>query len=140
MILGWFSYFSNILEKYKNHPSIIAVKKFFHENNFIKVIGSSPNYWINSSRKIIVLIRTEAFARRSSVKKVFIKILQNSQENTCTRVFSCGFCEISRITFSYRISPVAASVRRNSEVRNNISKKYIESFRNFFSIVYILFN
>ena len=30
--------------------------------------------------------KTEAIARRSSVKKVFINILQNSQENTCARV------------------------------------------------------
>ena len=28
----------------------------------------------------------EAVARRGSVKKVFLKISQNSQENTCTRV------------------------------------------------------
>ena len=66
-----------------------------------------------------------------SVKKVFLKI---SQENTCARVsfiirlqakakacnfvkketvvqvFSCGFYEIFKNTFSYRASPVAASV------------------------------
>ena len=29
---------------------------------------------------------TEAVAQRSSVKKVFLEISQNSQENTCTRV------------------------------------------------------
>ena len=29
---------------------------------------------------------TEAVAQRCSVKKVFIEILQNSLENTCTRV------------------------------------------------------
>ena len=28
---------------------------------------------------------TEAVVRRCSVKKVFLKIFQNSQENTCTR-------------------------------------------------------
>ena len=46
-------------------------------------------------------------------KKVFLEILQNSQENTCARVssqvFSCEFCKISKNTFSYR-TPVAASV------------------------------
>ena len=65
--------------------------------------------------------------RRCSVKKVFLEILQNSQENTCARasilikfqafikietlaqVFSCEFCEISKTTFSYRAPPVAAS-------------------------------
>ena len=63
--------------------------------------------------------------RRCSVKKVFLEILQNSQENTCARasiliklqafikietlaqVFSCEFCEISKNTFSYRASAMA---------------------------------
>ena len=60
---------------------------------------------------------------------MFLEILQNSQENTCgslffnkvaeacyfvkketlAQVFSCEFCEISKNTFSYRTSPVAAS-------------------------------
>ena len=75
--------------------------------------------------------KAEAVARRSSVKKVFLEISQNSQENTCDRVsfliklqalacnfikkealpqvFSCEFCEISKTTFSYRTPPVAAS-------------------------------
>ena len=50
---------------------------------------------------------------------MFLEISQNSQENTCARVFlikkkilahvfSCEFCEISKITFSYK-TPVAAS-------------------------------
>ena len=74
----------------------------------------------------------EAVARRCSVKKVFLKITQNSKENTCVRVFffdkvaslrpatllkketlaqvfSCEFCEISKNTFSYRTPPMAAS-------------------------------
>ena len=73
----------------------------------------------------------EAVARRCSVKKVFLEISQNSQENTCardyfliklqakawnfikkeslTQVFSC-FCEISKNNFYYRAPPVAASV------------------------------
>ena len=56
----------------------------------------------------------EAVVWRCSVEKVFIDILQNSQENTCARVsfltklqasktlvqvFSCEFCKISRNTF-----------------------------------------
>ena len=64
---------------------------------------------------------SEAVARRCSVKKVFLEISQNSQENTCARVsflikllpeacnfmkketlaqvFSCEFCVISNNTF-----------------------------------------
>ena len=61
-------------------------------------------------------IFTEAVATRRSVKKVFLEISQNSQENTLAcnfvkkealaQVFSCEFCEISQNTFSYRTPPV----------------------------------
>ena len=56
------------------------------------------------------------------MKKLFLKISQNSQENTCTRVyfliklhtlaqvFSCKFCEISKKIFFLRLPPVAAPV------------------------------
>ena len=69
--------------------------------------------------------------RSCSVKEVFLEILQNfaKQENTCARasflirpeacnfikketlaqVFSCEFCEISKNTFYYKTSLVAAS-------------------------------
>ena len=63
---------------------------------------------------------TEAVVRRCSVKKVFLEISQNLQENTCARVnfikketlaqvFSCEFCEISKNTFSSRTPLVTAS-------------------------------
>ena len=70
-------------------------------------------------------------AQRCSVKKVFLEISQNSQENTCarvsflitlqattcnvikketlTQVFFCEYCEISKNIFFYRTPPVAAS-------------------------------
>ena len=73
----------------------------------------------------------EAVVQRCSVKKVFLKFLQNSQENTCaricfllklqanawnfieketlSRVFSCEFCEIFKNNFFYRTPLVAAS-------------------------------
>ena len=83
--------------------------------------------------KIALLgLNSEAVTRRCSVKKVFLKISQNSQENTCARVsffvklqasglqldkkvtqaqvFSCEFCETSRIHFFNRTPLVAASV------------------------------
>ena len=68
-------------------------------------------------------------------KKVFLKISQNSQESTCSRVlfqikmqvsacdfikketlaltFSCEFWQIFKNTFLYRTTPVAASVQRD---------------------------
>ena len=51
----------------------------------------------------------EAVLRRCSVKKLFLRILENSQENTCTEVsfyqsyrspvLSCEFCEIFKNTY-----------------------------------------
>ena len=81
---------------------------------------------------------TEAVARRCFIKKVFLEILQDSQENTCARfsfllklkasglqlyqkrdnfikketlaqVFSLNFAKFLRTPFSYRTPPVAAS-------------------------------
>ena len=74
---------------------------------------------------------SEAVAQRCSVKKLFLKISQNSQENTCARfsflkklqadvcnfikketlaqVLSCEFCENFKNTFLYRTPAVAAS-------------------------------
>ena len=55
-------------------------------------------------------------------KKVFLKVLQNSQENTCARVsflielqawhrcFPVNFAKFLRTPFLYRTPPVAASV------------------------------
>ena len=65
--------------------------------------------------------KEEAVIQRCSVKKVFLEISQNSQENTCARVFffikketlaqvfSCEFCEISKNTFYYRTPLLVAS-------------------------------
>ena len=59
-------------------------------------------------------------------KKVFLKISQNSQENTCARVsfliklqalaqvFSCEVCEIFKKSFFYRTTLVAASGAKDS--------------------------
>ena len=71
----------------------------------------------------------EAVAQTCSVKKAFLEISQNSQENTCAKAsflmklqappatslkkrlwHRCEFCEISKNTFFHRTSLVAASV------------------------------
>ena len=76
--------------------------------------------WLTLSRYHHGIIKSSH--QRCSVKKVFLEISWNSQENTCARasfliksctckfikketlaqVFSCEFCEISKNTFSYR--------------------------------------
>ena len=59
-----------------------------------------------------------AVTRRCSVKKVFLKISQNSpvlrpetfiQEDILAQVFSCEFCKISKNTFFYKTLLVVAS-------------------------------
>ena len=78
-----------------------------------------------------------------SVKKVFLEISQNLQESTAARdsfltklqaldlkkeslaqVYSCEFCEISKITFFYRTLPVAASVILILSVEYILNWKY----------------
>ena len=81
------------------------------------------------------ILHTEVVAWRCSVKRVFLEISENSQENTCAgvffkkrwrpqtsnfikketlaQVFSCEFSESSKSTFSYRTPRVAASVIGN---------------------------
>ena len=62
-----------------------------------------------------------AVVQNCSVKKVFLEILQNSQENTCAwvffnnvagrhRCFPVNFAKFVITPFSYRTPPVAASV------------------------------
>ena len=78
-----------------------------------------------------LLIMSEAFSQKCSVKKMFLEISQNSQENTCSsglqiyfkkktraQVFSCEFCEVSKNTYSYKTPLVAASVmlKVNTEI------------------------
>ena len=80
-----------------------------------------------------MVLGAETVVRWCSVKKVFLEISQNSQENTRARVsfaldcnfikketlghvFPCEFCEISKNTCFYRTPPVAAY-----EVSNGLS-------------------
>ena len=46
---------------------------------------------------------------RGVLKKEFLEILQNSQENARTQVFSCEFYEISKDTFLHKTPLVATS-------------------------------
>ena len=64
----------------------------------------------------VIIIGIEAVAQRCSVKKMFLEIWQNSQENICARVsflikLQALVLETSKNTFLYRTPLVAASVR-----------------------------
>ena len=71
-----------------------------------------------------------------SVQKVFLEILQNSQENTFggvsfliklvpTQVLSYEFCEISKNAFSYRTPLVAASEDSKALTIGTISEERV---------------
>ena len=77
---------------------------------------TSKNIFMDTTevRCYIYVVCAEAVVQRCSVKKVFLEILQNSQENTCARaslliklikketlaqVFSREFCEIFKNVF-----------------------------------------
>ena len=80
-----------------------------------------------------IFVPTNAVTEWFSLKEVFLKIYQNSQENTCGRVsfrdgagnfikkealaqvFPWEFCEIFKNTFFNRAPPVAASDLKNLE-------------------------
>ena len=80
----------------------------------------------------ILQIQTEAVVQRCSIKQVFLKIWQNSQENTCARVsfliklqaeaqaqvFSCEFCEFFKNICFHKKPTVAASVQTNFTYQN----------------------
>ena len=108
------------------------MKFFFQGISWNTVSGSFHETWNTFMKYFYFSIQhSEAVVQMCSVKKVFLEISQNSQENTCTRVsfliklqawglqlylkkslaqvFSCEFCGISKNTFSYRTPLVAAS-------------------------------
>ena len=53
-------------------------------------VGNIVNIWLSF---MLFFIVTEAVSRRGSVKKVFLKISQNSQEKTRAKLFFCEFCK-----------------------------------------------
>ena len=86
--------------------------------------------WARPKKQKKIIIITEAVVRKCSVKKVFLEISQNSQENSCAKVperqrtkvcnfsiketltqkFSCEFCKISKNIVFHRPPPVVASI------------------------------
>ena len=93
----------------------------YWKRNLIEIFPTL-NFFLDRKK---VLADSEAVVWRYSVKNVFLKILQNSWENTCvgvsfklknfvikensTQVFSWEFSEIFKNSFFYGTPPVAAS-------------------------------
>ena len=78
---------------------------------------------------------TEAVARRCSVKKMFLEISQNSQENICASA-----CSFIKNTFSYRTPLMAASEHSKwTLVLNHIWTSHLFWLRtSLFSYVHLL--
>ena len=103
----------------------------------------------------------EAAARRCSVKKVFLEILQNSQENTCarvsfliklqasgrpqaynfienktmTQVFSWEFCKICKNIFVHE-TPLVAASKPKVHKSNGLLKQRICFHRFYFNLFF----
>ena len=121
---------------------------FLHLFEFPSILNLQNNY---TNRKIMNVLTkrteanlkklTETVAQRCSVKKVFLDISQNSQENTSARVsfliklFSCEFCEISKNIFSCGNTSVGCFwiwprfiIEKLKNIRNNVDQKIQNSY------------
>ena len=88
--------------------------RFFGVSRWCKM-RKLPRNRLNST---IIFSNSEAVAGKCSIKKMFLKISLNSQENVCVRVSEkkktlwhrCffKFCELFKNTFFYRTLPVSA--------------------------------
>ena len=81
---------------------------------YLTVVLQDWIYYCICNRITVAVFNTKAVTWRCSVKKVFLEISQNSQENTCVKLktcnfikketlaqlFACEFCEISKSIFS----------------------------------------
>ena len=88
--------------KFRPHRSIKYASVLTHRKKNVKLIVTNSKDMFLLQITTTYIRMSEAVARRSTVKKVFLKMSQNSQENTCARVscliklqvFSYKFCEI----------------------------------------------
>ena len=77
----WWRY-KNKIEKYYNHDEEQQLN--FYKKSTYQNLWAEQKYGY-SWNDFFLIQRTEAVVRRYSVKKVFLEISQNSQENTCVR-------------------------------------------------------
>ena len=120
--------------------------------NLKKRLGRLPPLQVNrNTTKVSVQLRSrihaEAPARRCSIKKLFLEISLNSQENICAslffnkvvgwglqlfwkrlwqRCFAVNFAKISKNTFSYRTPPAAVSFHANSVFNTILRPEFLK--------------
>ena len=76
---------------------------------------------------LLIVPFSEAAVRRCSTKKVFIKILQNSQKKTCAGVFVLIKLQASKSEFINKETPAQAFLYKFCKIFNN--PYFIEQLR-----------
>ena len=119
---------------------MLPTKKWYTWTVLLRLVFLDKEYYLSFSKQCLAVphfskavakeLKAEAVVRRCSVRKGFLEIPQNSQENTRVRVshlqlkscnfikieslaqvFSSEFCEISKNTFFTKTPPVTASIK-----------------------------
>ena len=78
----------------------------------------------------------EAVNRRCSVEKVFLKISQNLQENTCVRVPFFFFCKVAGLSlqlYKKRDSGLSLQLYKKETLAQAFSCEFCDIFKNTFS-------
>ena len=88
--------------KFRPHRSIKYASVLTHRKKNVKLIVTNSKDMFLLQITTTCIRMSEAVARRSTVKKVFLKMSQNSQENTCARVS----CLIKLQVFSYKFCKI----------------------------------
>ena len=102
--VAWTKFRASFQLPHKRHRASESQNSKFNEQSKFKVkilLCKHNIYHSNIHHLVKEDIRyffPEAVAQRSSIKKVFLEMSQNSQGNTC-ELFSCELCEISKNTF-----------------------------------------
>ena len=129
--LGYF--LRNVQTSRANNSRVLRIKKWnFQGIGFI----STQTYWTIFKSALVYLLNT--IFKKDIVFQLLLRkcdfSLKKKKSKACyfilAQAFSCEFCEISKNTFFYRTSPVAASVvRRNTKHKKDentrIEKKEI---------------
>ena len=74
-------------------------------------------FFTNCQNSFTIFEQTETVVQRCSIKKVFLKILPNSQENTCVRVY---FSFIKKETLTEVLSRELYQVLKNNFFKEHL--------------------
>ena len=74
----------------------------------------------------------EAVAQRCSVKKVFLEVSQNSQENTCASVSSLIKLQGARVSFLIKLQAKACNFIKKETLTQVFSCEFCETSNTFF--------